>query len=69
LTANGEDLSAHIPEGLVVMAKDVVDMWQVPICEFTWRRRIILVQGGGSTVPSAAPDQLILHTVSAPAAT
>lgn len=48
LAENGS-LSAHIPEGLVAIAKDVADQWQIAFEEFDAERSVILVQGRGTT--------------------
>ena len=49
LAENGS-LSAHIPEGLVAIAKDVADHWDIAFEDFDGERSVILVQGKGGTV-------------------
>ncbi|MBV8553592.1 MAG: cation:proton antiporter [Acidobacteriaceae bacterium] len=55
-----DHLVAAVPEGLIVIGKDIVDRWQVNFDQLTKSRSIIVVQGSGTelTSPTTYPLQL-----------
>jgi Kef-type K+ transport system membrane component KefB len=45
-----DPLSAHIPEGLIIIAKDVADKWHIAFEDLDGDRSVILVQGATSSI-------------------
>jgi Kef-type K+ transport system membrane component KefB len=51
---DAKNLSAKMPSGLVVIAKDVVDVCEISIDGINVERSVIVVQGGGKTASGSA---------------
>src|SRR5436305_1058019 len=58
-----QNFLSHVPKGLVVIAKDVVDQWNLSVEWLTMDRSVIVVQGGLASTVRPAPDAINLEAL------
>ena len=51
--ADHENISAHLPTGRIVIAKDVVDRWRIDLDQRDLERKVVLVKGACVAVADA----------------